>query len=171
MPSCVPLFLSPPFPSTPFILLYVYASLSHYSISWRCCVWCVCWSSCSLPLRPINRSLSCVAFVFCICIAGRASWWLLGRLHWLLVQDWWVSLILSQSDWFSVLLSLPLQCTPPPILHIHTLQSYDSLSSGSINCKDSPIFWDVFLSIPVVCGKNKLILLRCNDAWVRFVRC
>lgn len=117
LPSCI----TPSFPSTLFILLYVYASLSHYSITWRCCVWCVWWSSCSLPLRPINRSLNHVAFVFCICLAGRASWRLLGRLHRLVVPNWWLSLILSV--WLSCQLSL----FAMPSLHIHTLQSYDSL--------------------------------------------
>lgn len=117
LPSCI----TPSFPSTPFILLYVYASLTHYSITWRCCVWCVWWSSCSPPLRPINRSLNHVAFVFCICLAGRASWRLLGRLHRLVVPNWWLSLILS------VWLSFQLSLFAMPSTHIHTLQSYDSL--------------------------------------------
>lgn len=36
--------------------------LSHYSINWRCCIWGLWWSSCSLPLRPINRSLIHASF-------------------------------------------------------------------------------------------------------------
>lgn len=107
--------------------LHVCASLSHYSISWRCCVWCVWWSSCSLPLRPINRSLSRVAVVFCIWIAGRALWWLLGRLLCLSIQNWWDSLIFPcQTDFLSDRLS-PFAFISPitPFPHIHTLQSCD----------------------------------------------
>lgn len=69
--------------------------LPHYSITWRCCIWCVWWSSCSLPLRPINRSLNHVAFVLCICISGRPLWWLLGRLYGLLIPNWCLSLLRS----------------------------------------------------------------------------
>jgi hypothetical protein len=39
------------------------------------------WSSCSLPLWPINRSQSRGAFVSCLCVSGTANCRLLGRLH------------------------------------------------------------------------------------------
>lgn len=104
------------------------ASLSDYSINWSCCSWGLGWSSCSLPLRPINRRLSLHLFVCCICITGRASWWILSRLNGLLASNWWLSLILSL--WMSCNVSL----FPMPSPHIYTLLS-----------RDSPIEWKVQL--------------------------
>lgn len=147
--------------------LHVCASLSHYSISWRCCVWCVWWSSCSLPLRPINRSLSRVAVVFCIWIARRALWWLLGRLLCLSIQNWWDSLIsLCQTDFLSDRLSpfaiyIPLNPLPS---HSHFTKLW-SLNSESIKYKAAYIFPQS--------GSHSfqgLLFVKetswCNDAWV-----
>lgn len=105
------------------------APLSHYSINWRCCSWGLWWSSCSLPLRPINRRLSLHLFVCCICITGRASWWILSRLNGLLASNWWLSLILSL--WMSCNASL-FPMPSPTFTHywavIHQL-------SGRFSCK------------------------------------
>lgn len=58
--------------------------------------------------------LSMHLFVCCICITGRASWWLLSRLNGLLASNWWLSLILS--IWMSC--SVSHSDAIPPHLHI-----------------------------------------------------
>lgn len=101
-----------------FLFHHLFASL-FYSITFRCCVWYVWWSSCLLPPRPINRSLNHVALVFCISLAGRLWWWILCFLHTLVVPNWWLFVIVSAwMSLFFVMLSS----------HFHTLQSHDAWS-------------------------------------------
>lgn len=59
-PCC--LAVLPHFLSFFSVCMLLSLSVSHYSINWRCCIWGFWWSSCSLPLRPINRSLIHASF-------------------------------------------------------------------------------------------------------------
>lgn len=120
-------------PSFPLILLSMAASLSHYSISWRCCIWGLWCSSCSLPLRPINRSLI------------HASFCLLHLHHWesLVVAPQQVKrafsfqlMIISRS--LNVLWRVSLSDAIPP--HLHICEAVIHRRSGTFSCTDSLLF-------------------------------
>lgn len=127
-------------PSFPLILLSMCSSPSDYSINWSCCSWGLWWSSCSLPLRPINRRLSLHLFVCCICITGRASWWILSRLNGLLATNWWLSLILSL--WMSCNVSL-FPMPSPPHLHITELWFTDWVQGLAAEILLYSLCWDI----------------------------
>lgn len=144
-------------PSFPLILLNMYASLSfslfrsHYSVNWRCCIWGLWWSSCSLPLRPINRSLI------------HASFCLLHLHHWesLVVAPqqvkWAFSIqlmIISHSLNLNVLQRVSFQCHPPTFTHFSAVIRQ---GSGTFSCKDSLLlFLPRYLHIFV----ESILLLR-----------
>lgn len=79
-------------------------------------------------------------FVCCVCITGRASWWLLSRLNRLLASNWWLSLVLS--IWMSHDVSL----IPMPSLHICTFLSRDSPRERNVRPQRFPSVLDASVS-------------------------
>lgn len=74
--------------------------------------------------------LSMHLFVCCICITGRASWWLLSRLNGLLASNWWLSHSLN----LNVLQRVSFRCHPPTFTHFSAVIRQ---GSGTFSCKDS----------------------------------
>lgn len=123
---------------------YVCFSLSHYSINWRWCIWGLWWSSCSLPLRPINRSLS------------HASFCLLHLHHWesLVVTPqqvkWAFSfqlMIISHSLTECLATCLSFRCHPPTFTHYWAMIHR---GSGVFSCKDSHLLRHLHISVELI---------------------